>query len=81
MESFQPINTLTKSAPVLESRSEFGPELAQIISYMQGHNFGDLTAYVEREFKTIRRNGLAEKNLRHLDDLSKFRSPANLCAV
>ncbi len=81
MESFQPINTLLKSAPPADSRPEFAPELAQIIGYMQTHNAGDLTAYVEREFKSVRRNGLGEKNLRQLDDLSKFRSPTYLCAV
>ena len=72
MESFQPIQSGNMPVPHIDSRSEFGVDIAQVISYLHSHQASDLAHYLEKEYKGVRRYGLSEKNLKCLDDLSKF---------
>ena len=74
MESFQPIHNPNKPVGLGDSRTEFFSEITQLISYLQSHQAADLVLFIERDLKYVRRSGLSEKNLKYLDDLSKYRS-------
>lgn len=72
METFHPFDVSTKSQSKPDSVSEFITEINQIVNYMNRNNHNDLVNFCSKDFKSMKKYTLSEKNLRFLDDLSKF---------
>ena len=72
MESFQHLDASARASFRNDSVSEFVTEINQIVAYMNRNNHIDLAIFCSNEFKSMKKYTLSEKNLKFLDDLSKF---------
>ena len=72
MESFQHLDATARTTYRNDSVSEFVTEINQIVAYMNRNNHVDLAMFCSNEFKSMKKYTLSEKNLKFLDDLSKF---------
>ena len=81
MEAFKNFDSHAKLTNIPEPQLDFVPEITSIISFMQRHNYLDLALFFNNDFKSVKKFTLSEKNLKFLDDLSKFSSFNQNCAV
>ena len=72
MEAFHPFDPQARRPSPPDPAPDFVPEIATIISFMQRHNYLDLATFFNNEFRSVKKFTLSEKNLKFLDDLSKF---------
>ena len=72
MEAPLHFDSQNKPTNLLESSLDFVPEITQIVSFIQRHNYVDLSLFFNKDFKSVKKFTLSEKNLKFLDDLSKF---------
>ena len=72
MDTFHHFDGTSKSQTKLESPSEFIFEINQIVAFMNRSNFIDLVNFCSKDFKSMKKYTLSEKNLKFLDDLGKF---------
>ena len=80
MESFQHLDANARTPLRNDSVSEFVTEINQIVAFMNRNNHVDLALFCSNEFKSMKKYTLSEKNLKFLDDLSKFCSLIPECS-
>lgn len=72
MDAFHHYEASSKTNVRMDSVTEFMTEINQIVNYMNRNNHNDLAMFCANEFKSMKKYTLSERNLKFLDDLSKF---------